>query len=336
MARVWLASSELSARASHRNGEEDHLAQPRCRHAGGCTAQTYPGEHPWAQGQTVAEMRLLPRVQVVPAAGALCPIYERKVALRAGDRLMSGLYIIVNADDLGYDEGVNSEIERFAENSLISSVSVLSNGNGFDGAMRVVNRFPHLSVGIHLNVTEFESLSKSPCFQDCDITDAKNFFTGKIKYRPHIKPGFNKSILEAIYLEWDLQIRRLVENGITLSHMDSHNMVHYWRELFPIVKRLQEKYGIKVLRMKDVKPLGFYGIFNKNLARKTPPVLKELSNLIWNLRVRYVYPKTKLVNHVFSYKSLCFYLSTGSVCPKAGVFEVVVHPGLKYMDYFDK
>lgn len=88
--------------------------------------------------------------------------------------------------------------------------------------------------------------------------------------------------------------------------------------------------------MKDVKPLSFYGLFNRNLPKLTPPLLNELSNYYWNQKMRYNHPKTIIVDHVFSYKSLCDYISTGSKCPKKGVFEIIIHPGLKYMDYFEK
>lgn len=51
--------------------------------------------------------------------------------------------------------------------------------------------------------------------------------------------------------------------------------------------------------MKDVKPLSFYGIYNNNLPKKTPPLLKELNNCYWNAKLKYYAPKTVIVDHVF-------------------------------------
>lgn len=249
---------------------------------------------------------------------------------------MSNISVIINADDLGYSKDVNSEIGRFAENNLITSVSILANGPDLLDGLKVIKEYPNLSVGAHLNITEFGSLSNSQVFRDYSLIDANSNFTGVIKYRKHIKPFFNRFIIDAIYDEWEMQIYELLDKGVPISHLDSHNMVHYWDELFPVIKRLQKKFNIKVVRMKDVKPLSFYGLFNNKLPHKTPPLFKELSNFYWNKKVKYCPPKSSIVDHVFSYNSLCYYLSTGSTCPKKGVFEVIVHPGLDYMDYFEK
>jgi predicted glycoside hydrolase/deacetylase ChbG (UPF0249 family) len=248
---------------------------------------------------------------------------------------MKNISIIINADDLGYSKKVNSEIARFAGANLISSVSVLANGPAIDDALTVLKDHPKLSVGAHLNITEFNSLHQSSIFKDYLIVDELNTFTGNVKHRKHISPLFTRAILNDIYLEWERQVSKLLDMGLRLTHLDSHNMVHYWNALLPIVKQIQKKFNIKIVRMKDVKPLSFYGIYNNNLPKKTPPLLKELNNCYWNAKLKYYAPKTVIVDHVFSYNSLYQYLSTGSKCPKSGVFEIVVHPGLDYMEYFE-
>jgi len=248
----------------------------------------------------------------------------------------SQLKIIVNADDLGFNPYVNRSIAEFIEKGFVSSVSLMANGEDFTGAVEIVRNYPMVSVGAHLNVTEFSSLSESNVFKEYKITDSENRFTGIIKKRTNIKAVFPDRLKEAIFQEWCLQVERILDNGIKITHIDSHNMVHYWKPLFPIIKKIQHRYSIGIVRMKDVKPISFYGLFNKNLPRITPPLLTEFSNLIWNLKMKVFLPKTIIVNHVFSYNSLCFYLSTGSKLSKNGIIEVVVHPGCDYMNYFKK
>jgi predicted glycoside hydrolase/deacetylase ChbG (UPF0249 family) len=94
---------------------------------------------------------------------------------------MSNISIIINADDLGYDNIVNNEISRFAEKRLISSTSLMANGDDFGGAKRVIKNHPTLSVGAHLNLTEFKSLSQPEVFLRKGIVDENFIFNGRLK-----------------------------------------------------------------------------------------------------------------------------------------------------------
>lgn len=248
--------------------------------------------------------------------------------------MCSHIKLIINADDLGYNSHVNHAIEKYIDKGLVTSASLMANGDDFQGALEIVRKYPTVSIGAHLNVTEFSSISKAQVFKHYKIIDSNNIFTGIIKKRKYVKAEFNSLLKDAIYQEWCLQIERILDHRIHITHIDSHNMVHYWNQLFPLLKKLQSRYNIRIVRMKDVKPILFYGLFNKSLPHKTPPLLTEFSNLLWNCRMKFVNPKSILVDHVFSYNSLCYYLSTGSKLSHKGVLEVVVHPGCDYMDYF--
>lgn len=248
----------------------------------------------------------------------------------------SRLFIIINADDLGENKRVTQSIYEYAKRGLISSVSILANGDDFEGAKRVTLECPHISVGIHLNLSQFRSLSRASVFRERGITDENYYFTGAARYNSKVRIHFDRRLVDAIYNEWELQLEKLYDNDISVSHIDSHNHVHYRYELFFALKKLQKKFSINKIRIKDVKPIGFYGIFNKSLPRKTPSLHRELSNLIWNTLIKAVNPPAKVTDHVFSYFSLCKYLSTGSRCPQRGIFEVVVHPGSNYLDYFSE
>jgi hypothetical protein len=244
------------------------------------------------------------------------------------------LKIIVNADDLGESLPINGAIRRYACDGLISSASLLPNGPGFEDALKVVRDCDDLSIGAHLNLTQFSSLSRSPVLVDAGITDENGCFTGAAKWNSSSRLSFDRSTSEAVYEEWRLQLTKLYDCKISITHIDGHNHVHYYYRFMPIIKRLQKQFGIKRIRIRDVKPITFYGFFNSSLEKKMPPLDRQVSNLIWNCLLKAIPPRTMTVNHVFSYLSLCRYLSTGSRCPKRGVFEVVAHPGSDYLSYF--
>jgi len=244
------------------------------------------------------------------------------------------LKIIINADDLGENKKVNKAINEYARKGLITSASILANGEEFEEGCAIASTCQHISIGVHLNLSQFKSLSAQDIFTERSITNSNHIFTGLAKYNNRHQFEFDKFLADAVLLEWRLQIEKIFDNNIPISHIDGHNHVHYHNKLFPVIKKLQKLFKIDKVRIKDVKPLSFYGIFNKSLPKKTPPLRVEFSNFIWNQKIKNIKPLTKTVDHVFSYLSLFNYLSTGSKCPQKGIFELVVHPGSQYLEYF--
>jgi predicted glycoside hydrolase/deacetylase ChbG (UPF0249 family) len=61
--------------------------------------------------------------------------------------------LIVNADDLGWTEGVNRGIAEAHRKGLVTSTSLLANGLAFASALEVARANPELGVGVHLNLS---------------------------------------------------------------------------------------------------------------------------------------------------------------------------------------
>ena len=62
--------------------------------------------------------------------------------------------LIVNADDLGWTEGVNRGIAEAHRKGLVTSTSLLANGQAFASAIEVARANPELGVGVHLNLSD--------------------------------------------------------------------------------------------------------------------------------------------------------------------------------------
>src|SRR5579863_2733104 len=62
--------------------------------------------------------------------------------------------LIVNADDLGWTEGINRGIAEAHRKGLVTSTSLLANGRAFDSAVQVAGANPELGVGVHLNLSD--------------------------------------------------------------------------------------------------------------------------------------------------------------------------------------
>src|SRR3989442_9867324 len=62
--------------------------------------------------------------------------------------------LIVNADDLGLTANVNRAILDGHCRGVITSTSLLANGEAFQSAVALALQAPRLGVGVHLNLTE--------------------------------------------------------------------------------------------------------------------------------------------------------------------------------------
>ncbi len=62
--------------------------------------------------------------------------------------------LIVNADDLGWTEGVNRGIAEAQRKGLVTSTSLLANGRAFASAPEIVRANPELGIGVHLNLSD--------------------------------------------------------------------------------------------------------------------------------------------------------------------------------------
>src|SRR5262249_59679510 len=80
--------------------------------------------------------------------------HAKRVAVRR-DRCRRKLKnLIVNADDLGWTEGVNQGIAEAHRRGLVTSTSLLANGRAFASALAVNREHPELGIGVHLNLRE--------------------------------------------------------------------------------------------------------------------------------------------------------------------------------------
>jgi len=166
--------------------------------------------------------------------------------------------LIVNADDFGYSEAVNRAILRGFETSLLTSTSIMANMPGFDEAVGLVGRNDLLEhkVGLHLNLTEGFSLSKT--LTSCPAFCGEG---GRLVYR-HDRPLFRLSGKEraAVYDELRMQFERGLAAGIRPSHLDSHHHVHTEWAIAPLVCRLARTYGIRRIRLtRNMGPVQGWG-----------------------------------------------------------------------------
>lgn len=154
--------------------------------------------------------------------------------------------LIVNADDLGWTEGVNRGIAEAHRGGLVTSASLLANGRAFVSALDVARSNLELGVGVHLNLS-----NGPPTANPNEVSSLLNaqgqlhLATGALFLRI-VTSQLN---LDEVQREWEQQIRKVRGAGISPTHLDGHKHVHMLPGLFEIAVRLAKKHGIRGIRI---------------------------------------------------------------------------------------
>lgn len=153
--------------------------------------------------------------------------------------------LIVNADDFGLSLSINRGIVVAHRDGILTSVSLLANGLAFDDAIDSSRRFPQLSVGVHLNLSQGPSVSPASRIPTL-VNEAGELYLEP----PRLWMGLlrRQINLEEIYEEWRAQILKVLSADVAPTHLDGHLHVHVLPQLSPVVIELAREFNIRHVR----------------------------------------------------------------------------------------
>ena len=149
--------------------------------------------------------------------------------------------IILNADDLGFSLGVNDAILKANTDGYLSHASLMANTTYFDHAIsEIIPNCPQLKVGVHVNLTCAAALLSGSILSING--ELKNTFVTLLFRRK------TKKVLEDLEKEIELQILKIKNAGVNISHIDGHEHVHIIPSINKIVRKLAKKHNIQRVR----------------------------------------------------------------------------------------
>src|SRR6266699_4430282 len=154
--------------------------------------------------------------------------------------------LIVNADDLGWTNGVNRGIVESFHHGIVTSTSLLANGAAFAGGVEAARSAPGLGVGVHLNLSDGPPVADRESVTSL-LNDNAEFAGGPQSLL--LRRARRGLLLAEVEDEWDAQIQKIVDAGITPTHLDGHKHVHMLPGLFEIAVRLAKRHGIGAIRV---------------------------------------------------------------------------------------
>jgi len=153
--------------------------------------------------------------------------------------------LIVNADDFGLCEAINRGVIEVFERGIVTSVSLLPTGEAFEDAIAIARSKPELDLGIHLALTQTAPVC--PPDQISSLVDRGGRFPNDWRafLGRYLRGHLHKNHIEA---ELRAQIERALSTGLSFSHINSHQHVHVFPRVLPIVTRLAHEYDIGAIR----------------------------------------------------------------------------------------
>jgi predicted glycoside hydrolase/deacetylase ChbG (UPF0249 family) len=161
--------------------------------------------------------------------------------------------VIINADDFGEsEEVVRATIECF-DNGSLTSATIMVKMPGSGAAIAYARRHPELSFGVHLTYVLGEG-SESPV---CDPGDVPALVQpdGRFKEsnRTRVLAVLRRIPVEQIARETHAQIARLKDQGVSISHVDSHGHLHRYGVFRRALEQVLPRFGItKVRNVQDI------------------------------------------------------------------------------------
>jgi chitin disaccharide deacetylase len=148
-------------------------------------------------------------------------------------------FIIINADDFGYSDGICRSVLELLDAGAISGTSLMCAAYG---AQERCHRWSVSSLrsfaGVHLQLSGGNPISPPhdiPTLLAADMSGFRDFHTGELPSATHVE------------LEWRRQIEVASSMlGTSPTHLDSHRGVHRIPEFFEIYVRLASELKIPI------------------------------------------------------------------------------------------
>jgi chitin disaccharide deacetylase len=159
--------------------------------------------------------------------------------------------LIINADDFGLTAGVNRAIVEAHERGVVSSATLMANGQAFTDAVALARETPRLGVGCHIVLVDGAPVlepAQVRSLLDPPLHDASD---------PHFRPGIGKfgalALLgrlapDEIEAEAVAQIRKIQSAGVAVTHLDSHKHTHLFPHVLQPLLQAAKACGIRAIR----------------------------------------------------------------------------------------
>jgi chitin disaccharide deacetylase len=158
--------------------------------------------------------------------------------------------VIFHGDDFGLTSGVNRGIIRSFNEGLLTSASIIAPGEAAKEALSLAKDTPGLDMGVHLTLCDERPVRRlrdlSSIIPSGDRLPSRNHLLKIILLR--------RIDYREVEAEWCAQVNAVLNAGIPISHLDSHQFVHLFPGLIRICLKIVRTYDIPFVRGLIIDP----------------------------------------------------------------------------------
>ena len=152
--------------------------------------------------------------------------------------------LIVNGDDFGFTQSTNAGILRGHLDGILTSTTLMANGPAFANAVEIALANPGLGVGCHVSVVDGPAVS--PAAEIPSLLGADGRLPGSVV---ELTRKLGRSIrIQDVEREMSAQIQKVVDAGISPSHLDTHKHAHIHHKILSALLNVASDFGIRRIR----------------------------------------------------------------------------------------
>ena len=153
--------------------------------------------------------------------------------------------LIVNADDFGYTRGVNAGIARAYKTGIVTSTTIMANGDAFEDAVELARANPGLGVGCHLAL-----IGGRPVAEPSRVSSLVDDDGALAPTLTQLVFKLTRGLIstDEIASEFRAQVDRVARAGIQPTHLDTHKHSHTHPLVMKALTRVAAEFGIGCVR----------------------------------------------------------------------------------------
>lgn len=227
--------------------------------------------------------------------------------------------LIVNADDFGMTSGVSDGVLDAHRRGIVTSTSVLANGQVLADFVPRLLDTPTLGVGAHLAVVGEDPPVLSAAEIPSLVGRSGHFALTWKQFLARALAG--RVDPDHIRLEFTAQLDRLLGFGLPIAHLDAHQHLQLWPSIAEILLTLATRSRIGAVRVPRARPTSVTGIGVSTLARRLARQADERGICYTQDSVGIA-----IAGHIDGHVLDEFFATTARRRPSS--IELTVHPGL--------
>jgi len=154
--------------------------------------------------------------------------------------------LIVNADDFGRSHSINDAVVRAHREGILTTASLMVNGQAAGEAVELARQNPRLGVGLHITLVCGTSALEPK--EIPGLVDHRGSFSNS-PVATGFRYFFRKSLRPQLEREIEAQFTKFHASGLRLDHVNGHLHFHLHPAVFAILMKHARDWGITHLRL---------------------------------------------------------------------------------------